>query len=238
MDNYFQKTNKDISNLRKILIALVSDLNKKLLLKNYINGEIVETRIPFYFSMAGGETYLQDNFVSDLSQDLENDKMEGEYSQVPRGMVQVNGMNIDTENLANRWTPLPMQIEEDGQIKRIRALNRNIPITLNVDCKIILDNILNTFIVSETLIKEIYKKSGTFYDYNGIPIPVTYRFPFDINSEQTTEFTWNEKKQYEISFSLTINSFLLDLVEESKRFEGNRMESITVRISDKITDNK
>lgn len=234
MDNYFQKSTKDLSLLRKILIALVGDLNKRISLKSYDEGKLKVEGIPFHFSMAGEETYLQDNFINDTSQDIGNNFLEGQYDQTPRGIVNVSGINIDNQNLTNKWTNLNLQIEEEGHLKRINALNRNIPISLSVDCKIIIDNIINSFLITEELMKEIYKTSVAYYDYLGVPVPVVYRFPFDSSREQTLDFGWNDKKQYEITFSLTVTSFILDLIEDSKRFAGNRMESINIRISDNV----
>lgn len=233
MDNYYNHLNNKLnSQIRSILISLVADLHKKISFLFVGNNGNEEKRIPFYFSLGGGETYLQNYFVNDPSQDISNVNLEGLYDEIPRGIITLNGVGLDTQNLANRWTPLILELEENGQMKRMKTLNRNIPINLNVNCKIMSDNILNTMLITEALLKQVFRRPGTFYDYNGVPIAVTYRFPFDPNIENVVEYDYTTNKNYEITFDLTVTSYIMDIIEDASLFEGNRMENLVVRISD------
>ena len=238
MDNYFVKENKNLSDIRKILVSLVGDLNKRLRFNNYVDGDLKQIEIPFYFSMGGEETFLQDNFIKDASQDINNQKIESHYEEIPRGYVDVGNINLDTDTLTNKWARLFLELEEEGQLKRIATYTRLIPISFSVDCRIIIDNILNSFLITESLLKEIYKRSATFYDFHGVPVAISYRFPFDTNKERSVEYSWNDKKNNEITFNLNVNSFLIDIVEDSKVFAGDRMQNLTVRLFDKIQENK
>lgn len=230
-----EKTNKANSSIRKVLIALISDLNEKITIPRIVDGKKSDVKIPFNFSMAGEINYLQDYFIRDDSINEPDNKIEGFYDKLPRGIIQISSVAIDSENLGNRWITLSLTIEEKDELKKVNVLTRNIPIVLNVECTILVDSILNSFLVTEKLIKEIYKVSGTYYDHLGIPVPVTYRFPFDSDRQQITEYEYTEKQQIAVTFSLSVNSFIIDILKDTAIPEDNKINYFNVNLIDRLT---
>jgi len=101
MATYNVKFNKDDSAIRHIIIGLLADLNNKVYFYRQLdNDNRVEVDVPFYYAIAGDEDFLKDNFLfltkDGLRCEPEQVRADGNYDRVPRGVVNFEGLSIDS----------------------------------------------------------------------------------------------------------------------------------------------
>ena len=104
MANYNLKYNKDDSVLRHIIIGLLADLNDRVFF--YIqrnNTSRIKIEIPFYYTISGDENFLHDNFLFDEIDDPGEDVAIGHYDSIPRGVVTLSSVAIDSGSLINKY---------------------------------------------------------------------------------------------------------------------------------------
>ena len=87
MSGFLEKYNTDEVFLRGLITSLLKSLNDKL---KYIQindkQEVLEVYVPFFYSMTGDESFLQDFFL-EYTECLTDKKMaEGNYDVLPRGI--------------------------------------------------------------------------------------------------------------------------------------------------------
>lgn len=237
MATYNQLFNKDDSVVRHLIIGLLADLNKKLSFSRQTsNNDRVEVDVPFYYSITGDENFLRDNFlfttVGGTNCVPEAEKADGNYDQIPRGVINMTSLNVDPTKLVNKrnlgqYTVL----DSDGTMQSYVAEFNMIPIVIGIEVTILVSSQLDLFKVTESIIKKMYR--ANYYNVEvghleeGIyRISSEYAVPDDYSTERPVEFGFGEKEDFKVTFSLDINSFIPVFDFDTARHAGNRMFEI------------
>jgi len=228
MSVYDLHYNKDSSVIRAIIIGLLSTLQDHVGWKNQIGPNIedhVNINVPFYFSVTGTERYLQDNFLNNIDFDPGSLKAEAIYSQIPRGIIDLTGINIESQSIVNKYVRMNHQIQEDdGSLNTYNSETFWVPIILDFSCDISVDSILDQLKCAESIIKSFYKSKTYQVDVQSLRIPCVIIFPEDITTERTLEFTFDDKKEFKVNLTMQVKTYLPIINENTTMFAGNTMD--------------
>ena len=230
MATYNLKFNKDDSVIRHVIVGLLADLNGKLSFWRQIsNDERVEVDVPFFYAVSGDENFLKDNFlfsnVNGLGCDPDGEFADGNYDKVPRGIVNLTSFSVDPSKLVNkRNMGNYMMMNDEGLMEGFVAEFEMIPVVIGVDVEILVSSQLDLFKVTEAIVKKMYKANFYHVDAGHLEdgtyrISSEYMMPDDYTQERPIEYSFDDKANHKITFSLEINSFIpsFDFEEDTYR---------------------
>jgi len=237
MASYNLKFNKDDSVVRHLVVGLLADLNNKLSFYRQVsNDQRVEVDVPFYYSVTGDENFLRDNFLFSTALGVncvpDGEKADGNYDQVPRGVVNITSLNVDPSRLVNKRNLGQYAVlDKDGIMQSYVAEFSMVPITIGIDVAITLSSQLDLFKVTEAIIKKMYRANYYNVEVGHLEegvyrISSEYAVPDDYSMERPVEFGFGEKEDFKVTFSLEINSFIPSFDFSTARHAGNRMVEI------------
>lgn len=230
MATYNLKFNKDDSVIRHVVVGLLADLNSKLSFWRQIsNDERVVVDVPFFYAVSGDENFLKDAFlfsnVNGPGCDPDGQFADGNYDKVPRGIVNLTSFAVDPAKLVNkRNMGQYSMMNEGGLMEGYVAEFEMIPCVIGVDVEILVSSQLDLFKVTEAIVKKMYK--ANFYNVDAghleegtYRISSEYMMPDDYTQERPVEYSFDDKANHKITFSLEINSFIpsFDFEEDSYR---------------------
>jgi hypothetical protein len=203
---YNAEFNKDLSFLRHIITALLQELNNKIYFYNVIDEDTKQKiDVPFYYSVTGQERFLLDNFLFD---NIAEGKAIGDYEKVPRGVIQLDSSSIDSGSLINKFVRTQIIRPYKGQLKTFALMTQAIPVTLSFSTTVIVNNNIELFKITEALISRLYKNNLFYVDYGGFQAQSNFALPEDLGQEQLFEYGFTDRKEYKVTFSLEVKSFL------------------------------
>jgi len=228
MSVYDLHFNKDDATIRNIIIGLLATLYDNISWYNQIGTKFDEKKlikVPFYFSTTGQERYLQDNFLNNVDFDPDGGKAETFYEKIPRGIVDLSGLTIETQAIVNKYVRMKHQIQEnDGSLNTYNSEAFMVPIIMNTDVVVYLDSTLDQFKCTEAIIQTFFKNKEYQIDTALTRIPCLVTFPDEYNNERTVEFGFSDRKEFKVSFSLQVKSHIPIFKEGSAIFAGTTME--------------
>jgi hypothetical protein len=208
MNQYNQKYNKDNSFLRYIIVGTLAEMNKKICYYNRLDNDTLErVDVPCLFSTTGQERFLADEFVYDA---ISNGKAIGNYESVPRCVLNLNGMSVNAAEQTNKFINTKIVREVNGKLRTCYLMTCFLPTTLNFDTVVICSNHLELLKLSEAIVSRIYKNENLFnIDFGGIGnVEAQLSVPADYQHDRPIEFSVNDKKEFKISFSIEVKSFI------------------------------
>ena len=235
MSVYDLHFNKDDVTIRNIIIGLLATMHDAVYWYNQVGSEVTEKRqvkVPFYFSTTGTERYLQDNFLNNIDFDPEQLKAETFYNSIPRGIIDLTGINIESSAIVNKYVRMFHQKQEDdGTLNTYNTEAYWVPIILNVDCKVYTDSILDQLKCTEAIIRTFFKSKAYQVDLATTRIPCLVQFPEDYTNERSLEFSFTDKKEFTTNFSLQVKSYIPIFREETSIFAGTTMEGFSSSVN-------
>jgi|TARA_R100000093_G_scaffold61695_1_gene32924 hypothetical protein len=203
---YNEEFNKDNVVLRYIIVALLAELKRKIYYYNQVDADTKKKiPIPFYYSVTGNERFLLDNFLYETTAE---GKAVGDYELVPRGIVQLSSMSIQSSNLTNKFVRAELVKELDGELKTFSLMTAFLPITLGMEVTIVCSNNLEMLKATEAIISMLYKSQSFSVDLGMIRVQAAMIVPEDFNQERLFEYVLNDKKEFKVTFSLEVQSFI------------------------------
>jgi hypothetical protein len=225
--------NKDESVIRQLIVGLLADLNQKIFYYNQLDEDTrVKVDIPFMFHITGDESFLQQHFFNDLVRDPEGEHAKTNYEKLPRGIIELTGMQVDSASLLNKYVYGTYNRLVGQEMKSFHSQFQMIPVSMTFDVSVKVDNQLDIFKVAEALIKRLYKNNA-FNVEAGHPSEATfrcacyYKMPEDYTKERPVEFSLDDDKRYQVTFSLDFISFIPSFDFTHEQFAGNRMFNIS-----------
>jgi len=241
MSGFLEKYNLDEVFLRGIIVGLLRSLNEKVTYTQ-INQEqeVLEVYIPFFYSMSGDETFLQDFYLDYLDCDGNSPFAEGNYDIIPRGVINLSGVNIDTASITNGFVRATYNVETaEGQMKAFSAYTSSIPLIMTFDVKLRADTLLDTFKIFQSVIQTFYKVYSFNVEFGGMRVPVQVGFPEQYQNDKQIEFSYLATQKYiETTFSIAVETYYPQKDIATERFRGNLMQAgIRLKLSVDETTN-
>ncbi len=206
MSAYNQEFNRDNIVLRYITVATLAELQNKVYYYNQVDEDTqVKVPVPFYYSVTGNERLLLDVFTFGAK---ESGKAEGDYEVVPRGMLQMTGGTIESGNMTNKFVRSEFVREFGGQLKTYSLETAFLPITMSFDCRVICSNNTEMLKVTESVMSKLYKATHFQVDLGMMRVQASMEVPEDYGQNRLFEFGLNDKKEFEVTFSIEVKSFM------------------------------
>lgn len=242
MKGYLEKYNVDEVFLRGIILGLLKNLNEKVTYTQ-INQtqDVLKVYIPFFYSLSGDESFLQDFYLDYQDCDGNSPFAEGNYDIIPRGIVNLIGVNIDTASITNGFVRATYNSEDtEGNMKAYSSYTSSIPLSMTFDVKLRADSLLDTFKIFQSVIQVFYKVFSFSVEFGGMRIPVQVGFPEQYQNDKQIEFSYLSTQKYiETTFSIQVETYYPQKDLETERFRGNLMQAgIRLRISADETINR
>lgn len=206
MSVYNNEYNKDNVVLRYIIVSLTAELRDKIYYYDRISeDESVKHNVPFIYSISGDERFLADNFVYD---NLNEGKAIGDYEVVPRGMVQLDNLSIDSSSITNKFVRSELVKEIDGKLKTVTVNVAYLPINMTFNTTVICSNNLEMLKLTESVMSKLYKATLFQVDLGMFRVQASMQVPEDYAQERLFEFELNDKKEFNVTFPIEVKSFL------------------------------
>ena len=184
-----------------VIKGLLVKLNEQLAIRGI--------KIPHYILHTGDDTmYLsvkgQDNSIEPL--EISNEDFV--YSSVPRCLVTVKGLNIETDQLTNPYVQGQMQFESEDSMYTLTGEFRRMPIKLTIDCKYYVDSWGDLMALSQQIISKLAFIQTYSISYLGQEIKCSYNIPTNIDDDYTTELdgTTQDNKLRTTELSLEVET--------------------------------
>ena len=206
MSSYNQEFNKDNTILRYLVVGMLAELSKKVYYYNQIDEDTLKKiEVPFFYSISGNERFLLDNFMFDAEK---AGKAIGDYEVVPRGIVQMNSLAIDSSAQTNKFTRAEFVREWEGVLKTFSLMTNFLPVTLGFSVTLICSNNLEMLKVSESIMSKLYK--GTLFncDLGMFRVNAAMIVPEDYSQDRLFEWGLNDKKEFQVTFDMELQSFM------------------------------
>ena len=206
MSTYNQEKNKDNTILRYMIVALLAELKDKVYYYNQIdNDTLKKIPVPFFYSITGDGRFLMDNFLYDAES---NGKAIGDYESVPRGIIQLTGISIDSGSQTNKFARGEFVQEWEGILKTFSLETNFLPLNLTFDCTVVCSSNLEMLKVTETLMSKLYKNNLFQVDLGMMRVQGNFSVPEDYTQNRLFEFQLNEKKEWSVTFPIEVASFM------------------------------
>ena len=206
MSAYNQEFNYDNTIIRYIIVALLAELREKVYFYNQIDAETLKKiPLPFFYSITGDGRFLMDNFLYDAEA---AGKAIGDYEVVPRGILQLTGISIDSGNQTNKFVRSEFVREWEGVLKTFSMETNFLPLNLTFSTTVVCSDNLEMLKVTESLMSKLYKNTLFQVDLGMFRVQATCAVPEDYTQDRLFEFGLNDKKMFEVTFDLEVKTFM------------------------------
>lgn len=221
---------------RGVFIGLVNILNNKIFLEwDNSEGGKEYKNIPFFYSFVGSERFLQDyfNFINDCES---QNKISGNFDQLPRGMVKLSNISINTGNMTNKFARMQYYKLENNEWVLNETYVNAIPMQYNFEIIIECNTQGELFKIFQEILKVFYKVQIYNFQYDGFLIPCQVTFPEDMGIERSSEFSFPDSEKNKFTFQLEVETYfpVKDELNEMSVIE-NRIENIEYFFSEEKT---
>lgn len=227
VNTYNQTYNYDNSVLRYVIVSLLAELRNKVYIYQHLDNETLEkVVVPFMYSVTGSERFLKDEFMYDS---LINGKAIGDYEKVPRGVIQLESIGIDSSSQTNKFVQTRFVREVNGELKSFYLRCCFLPINMNFGCTMVCSNQIEMLKLTEAIMSKLYSVNIFYVDLGMMSVQASYTLPTDYSQERTTEFALNDKKEYHVTYTIEVKTFmpvfehglLLDEISEMAKNVGD-----------------
>lgn len=192
------------------------DINKKIKIRG--------CEIPHFVLNTGDDTMFLEVKGQDHSKEpLEVVNEDYVYNQIPRAMVQFNGINMETDQLTNPYSRGKFSLEYADFIHGITAEFKRMPIKNEVGIKYYFDNFSDLLDASQALITNLAFVNDYTISYMGQTIFCTYSLPDSVDRQLQLEFDGitTDSKNRTIEINMEIESNIPIFMPRTVIFEDN-----------------
>ena len=234
MSSYNNKYNYHNSNIRSIIVAVAGEFSNKIKYNLYkADNEAEVINVPFYNSFTGSEDFIKDEFLND---ELTNStqKLDGMYNVIPRGILTFTGLDIDTASFVNRYTRTTIPKKVDATTYKMYSYETLIlPINLTFDCTILCSSTIEMLNILEFgLLHNFYKSTPFYVDYGGYRVRGYINIPESVENSKQYEYSYSDRKTFDLTFSLDVNTYLPIFNDGTEIFLGQTMDKFDIGLFD------
>ena len=226
--------------LRNATLSLLDLLNREVVISLKRNDEITYHEIPFFYNFGGDEGFMKDFFI-EIPDDCKcPSHAEGNYEQMPRGVVTLNGFQIKSGDITNKFVrgSFNQEVRDENDQKQLKAFSSRLftlPMSLTFSIKIESDNINKTFKIMEKIFDFYYKNQVRYFQFRGIRIPAQVTFPETAQFQKSYNFTYTDSNIVSISLDLQMETYFPSFDDHSTFYKGNTIKQINLRENSGIT---
>lgn len=235
MSQYDLHYNFDDIFLRNVIVGFINLTHENVrwyMQTGRAHTERREVRVPFYFSTTGSERYLQDNFLNDMVTDPANEKAEGTYDLIPRGILNLTGMSVVTNEITNKYVRVERtRMQDDGSLKTFSVETFWVPIEMEFECTIHVDSMADQLKCTEASMAAFYKHRPFQVDLVSMRIPAVAFFSEKYENDRTFDYKFEDKKSYTVKYPVTVKTSFPIFLNETEVFRGNRIDTFSSSIT-------
>lgn len=220
--------------MRNATLSLLDLLNREVIIDLKRNGQVEKFDIPFFYNFGGDEGFMKD-FFTELPTDCKYPNFaEGNYEQMPRGIVTLNSFAIKTADMTNKFVrgSFTQEVRDINDQKQLKAFSSRLfvlPMTLKYAVKIESDNLNKTFKIIEKIFDFYYKNQTRYFQFRGIRIPAQVTFPDSAEFQKNYNFTYSDTNIVTISLNLDMETYFPTFDEKSTFYKGNTIHQFNLR---------
>jgi hypothetical protein len=230
--NFLDKVNSDDVFFRGLIIGLLKQMNDRITYyQTNSDGKIDEIFIPFFYSLSGDESFLQDFYLNYGDCDGNPAFAEGNYDVVPRGILEYNGSTINTSSSTNKYVRGSYEKEiphENGgaEMRTFSSYLNPIPVNCNFTARIKVDTTIDAFKIQQRVIDVLFRNFVYYTEFAGVRIPaqVSLGEAFPEKNPNQFSFTYATKEPITLSFNMVIETYLPQFDYSTEKFRGNLMQ--------------
>ena len=199
-----EEYNYDDNFVRMTTIALCKVLATKISwINRYSDGKKIRVLIPFYASFGGSERFMLDAFVDDTV----STRVELNTDQKQRGSITFKGGTQRDDELANPNQYLSKETKINDEFKSIVSRTMAVPISLNYEIAIRLDNEWEANTCYTKILDMLYNYRFFNISYFGIKIDAFFKLPADTGVEIPRTFSNESDTTITMKFSLEVITY-------------------------------
>jgi hypothetical protein len=220
---FLHKYNTDNVHSRAVIVGVLNMLNNHIFIENVLSDSNIDVvEIPFYYNMGGDERFLQDYFLH-WNDCLMPRMADGNYDQVPRGIVTLTSNTVNTSAMTHRFVRGTYVKEVDGKLQQYNSFLNSIPLKMAFEIKVETDSYLDAMKIQQSILETFYKVQVFSVTYKGLRVPCQVGFPEDYTLEKTFEFTYQSDSKIFLNFSLDVETYFPVFDVTQRRLNNNRM---------------
>lgn len=220
--------------MRNATLSLLDLLNREVIIDLKRNDQVEKFDIPFFYNFGGDEGFMKD-FFTELPTDCKYPNFaEGNYEQMPRGIVTLNSFAIKTADMTNKFVrgSFTQEVRDINDQKQLKAFSSRLfvlPMSLKYGVKIESDNINKTFKIIEKIFDFYYKNQTRYFQFRGIRVPAQVTFPDSAEFQKAYNFTYSDANIVTISLNLDMETYFPTFDEKSTFYKGNTIHQFNLR---------
>lgn len=221
---------------RAVIAGMLDVLNNKIVYNQvWSNEEIEQIKIPWFYNMSGDERFMQD-FYTHYSYCNFPKPVDGNFDQIPRGVITYTGSPIDANRITNRFVQGRYVKLVNNKLQSFVSFLYSIPLTINFDCELWIDTQVTALKVEQAIREEFYKTKTFYVYYKGMRLGCTAGFPEQIITDKQIEYTFNDDNRIKMNFSLEVESYQPVFDKTTEMDANNYMRGIGYRLYGENTD--
>jgi hypothetical protein len=215
---------------RAVIAGMLGVLNNNIVYNQvWSNEEIEEISVPWFYNQSGDERFMQDFYTHYHACNFPK-PVDGNFDQIPRGVITYTGANIDANRITSRFVQGRYLKQVEGKLHSFLSFLYSIPLTITFDCELWLDTQVTALKV-EQAIREAFYKTVTFYVYyKGMRLGCTSGFSEDITVDKLIEYSFEEDNRIKITFSIEVETYQPVFDPTTEMDANNYMRGIGYRL--------
>lgn len=220
--------------LRNATLSMLDLLNRQVVIDLKRHDKIEQHEIPFFYNFGGDEGFMKDFFI-DLPSDCKYpNHAEGNYEQMPRGVITLSSFTIKPSDNTNKFVrgSFNQEVRDENDQKTLKAFSARLftlPMVLTYNIKIESDNINKTFKIMEKIFDFYYKNQVRYFQFRGIRVPAQITFPDTAQFTKSYNFVYSDANIVSISLDLNMETYFPSFDDHSKMYKGNTIKQFNVR---------
>jgi hypothetical protein len=228
IDGVHHKFNYDNIFIRTVIAGVINILNDRVYLIYRLSDTETKTHyVPFYYSLTGDERALQDFYVQ-WNDCIQPKKVDGNIDVLPRGMVKMNNVNINTSSLTNYLVRGDfVKEDENNQLLTYSAKMHSIPLKMNFEIEIQADTQEDSWKIWEKVIEVFWPTVASSVRWNYVRIPFQMGFPADMPIEKLFQWSFGSVTSQNVNtnmkFTVELETYYPIFDKNTQFFKGNQI---------------
>jgi hypothetical protein len=219
--------------IRNATLSLLDLLNREIIIELKRGGKIEQHEIPIFYNFGSDEGFMKDFFI-DLPTNCKYPNFaEGNYEQLPRGVVTLSSFSAKPANNTNKFVrgSFNEETRDENDQKVVKAFSARlftIPMVLGYSLKLESDDLNKLFKMLEKIFDFYYKNQVRYFQFRGLRVPAQVTFPDTGQFTKSYNFTYADSNTATIQLDINLETYFPSFDDYSKVYKGNRISQINL----------